>query len=122
MTIRITASALLFAMTCSACLAVDKGLQPAKLVDTSDGGLEELSSSVAEALGVRKVTLGAIDKDEATVVSILPPRSTPLEGNNPTLPRSFQVYSQRGGCWLQEISTSEYYQLKDINCELVKAD
>jgi len=119
---RLTVSVLLCVMTCSACLAVDKGLQPAKLADTSDEALVKLSASVAEALGEGQVKLGPIDKGQATVLSILPPRSTPLEGNNPALPRSFQIYAQRGGCWLLETATSEYYQLKDMNCELINAE
>jgi len=119
---RLTVSVLLCVMTCSACLAVDKGLQPAKLADTSDEALVKLSASVAEALGEGQVEFGPIDKGQATVLSVLPPRSTPLEGNNPALPRSFQVYAQRGGCWLFETATSEYYQLQDVSCDLVKAD
>ncbi|MEM1087437.1 MAG: hypothetical protein AAGH90_06885 [Pseudomonadota bacterium] len=89
---------------------------PAYLADTSPEAVFLLPGQVAEALTETNVKLGPLSETEPSVITVLPPQGTALQGNNPALPRVFDLVLNEDRCFLKERASGETFALSDVSC------
>lgn len=90
--------------------------QPATLVDASPETLSALTGVLAAAVDRAQVQLGPGDLTKESVISVLPPRPGPLEGNSPAMPTIFDIVLVEGECFVQERQSGERFPLTGIAC------
>jgi hypothetical protein len=90
--------------------------RPATLEASGPEEVEALRRVLAEALGRGRVELGAGDLTGASVISVLPPPPTPLEGNSPAMPELFDLVLTAEGCFVRRRSTGDLFLLPGITC------
>ncbi len=93
--------------------------QPATLADASPETIAAVTGVLAAAVDRAQIQLGPGDLTKDSVISVLPPRPGPLEGNSPVLPTIFDIVLVDGVCHVQERSSGELYPLTGIACSPV---
>lgn len=99
-------------------------MQPALLVDTSDGALELVASHLAEALGKAQIKLGAMDLEVSNTIPVLPPRQlAPSSPNSPpehimsaTVPTLFDLYISGSDCFAVRRDAGQGIPLPGVTC------
>lgn len=102
--------------------ACDTAPRPAVLTDTSPETVAAVKGVLAAALGRAQIELGAGDLTQDPVISVLPPRPGPHEGNSPAVPALFDIVLMNGDCYVQERASGEMFSLTGIECRSVRAD
>ncbi|MFN7054713.1 hypothetical protein [Hyphomonas sp.] len=112
---------LLMAVSAAAVLgACQTAARPATLETEGAEEVETLRRVLAEALGRGRVELGAGDLTRDSVISVLPPPPTPLEGNSPAMPELFDLLLTPEGCFVRRQSTDEMFALPGVSCRAVQ--
>ena len=90
--------------------------QPATLTDASPETLSVLTGVLAAAVDRAQIQLGPGDLTKESVISVLPPRPGPLEGNSPAMPTIFDIVLVDGDCYVRERQSGEMFPLTGIAC------
>ena len=96
--------------------------QPATLTDASPETVAAVTGVLAAAVDRAEIQLGPGDMTTDSVISVLPPRPGPLEGNSPAVPTIFDIVLMDGDCYVQERESGEMFPLTGIGCKSVSAD
>ena len=118
-TAAITLAGLLGLTACSTGKAEPgKSTEPvaAVLTDTSDATMSKLKTALGKAIGRANIELGPGNLTENGIISVLPPRLSPLEGKSPAMPTLFDLMLSEDGCFARNRSTGEDVALDDIAC------
>lgn len=94
---------------------------PAVLTDASPETMATVTSVLAAAVGRAQIELGAGDPTREAVISVLPRRPGPMEGNSPAVPALFDIVLMDGDCYVQERATGEMFFLTGIECRSAPA-
>lgn len=94
--------------------------RPATLESATPEAVEEMKKELAKALGRGRVELGAGDPTRDSVIAVLPPPPTPLEGNSPAMPELFDLLVTPEGCFVRRQTTEEMFALPGIACRAVE--
>ena len=100
----------------AACQHAPADMKPAALVSTDADTLAAVSSVLAEAVGRAQVTLGPLDPDAASILSVLPPAPSPAEDRSLARPVLFDVMVRDGACYAVARDTGTPYLLDGVDC------
>lgn len=103
-------------LTLTACQTGATSETPAYLADASDEALFVLPGQVAQAFGVANVKLGPMAKEKPGAVSVLPRPGSPLEGNNPDTPTTYDLVLRGTECFLKDRASGDVFELTDVAC------
>lgn len=92
----------------------------ATLEPATPEAVEALKQVLAEALGRGRVELGAGDPARDSVIAVLPPPPTALEGNSPAMPELFDILVTAEGCFVRRQTTEEMFALPGVACQAVE--
>lgn len=90
--------------------------QPAVLTDGTSETMAAVTGVLAGAMNRAQVELGPGDLTQASVISVLPPKPGPLEGNSTALPAVFDLVLLDGDCYVQSRQNGELYLLIGVEC------
>ncbi|ABI78157.1 putative lipoprotein [Hyphomonas neptunium ATCC 15444] len=90
--------------------------QPAILTDPSPETVAAVTGVLAAAVDRAEIQLGPGDLTRDSVISVLPPRPGPMEGNSPAVPTIFDIVLMDGDCYVQERASGELFPLTGITC------
>ena len=90
---------------------------PAVLSDGSPETLAKLQATLADAMGVASVRLGAGDPTQTSTISVLPPALNPSEDRSTALPVQFDLILEGQTCYAIRQGTDEKLLLTDIPCQ-----
>ncbi len=105
--------------TASACQTTDV-LMPAVLEVADDDTMAMLKQVLAGAMDRASVDIGPGDLTQNSVISVLPPGLTPLEGRSTALPVQFDLMLDAGGCYLVRRETSQTYPVDGLTCRVAQ--
>ena len=105
------------AATCLTGLAACQSApRPATLDSAAPEAVEEMKKVLAKALGRGRIELGAGDPAQDSVIAVLPPPPTALEGNSPAMPELFDLLVTPEGCFVRRQTTEEMFALPGVAC------
>lgn len=90
--------------------------QLATLSDASPETVEALTFVLASAVGRANVELGPGDLTRQPMVSVLPPRPGPMEGNSTAMPALFDIVLLDGDCYARAHSDGVLHVLPGLTC------
>ncbi|MFN4102183.1 MAG: hypothetical protein ACK4GT_20675 [Pararhodobacter sp.] len=120
MTLRVLMTSGLAAACLTGLAACQSAPQPATLEPATPEAVEEMKKVLAKALGRGRVELGAGDPARDSVIAVLPPPPTALEGNSPAMPELFDIVLTPEGCFVRRQTTEEMYALPGVACRAVE--
>ena len=89
---------------------------PAVLADDEEA-MAALKETLADALGVARVTLGAGAPTTEPLVAVLPPPNSPLETRNVATPVVFDILLSTRACVLVRRDTKERFEMAKDYCK-----
>jgi len=95
---------------------------PAVLVSADAETMSRVKATLSEATGRARIRLGAGDPTQSSVLSVLPPGPTRLEGNSPALPEVFGIVRTANGCALQRMKDGALFRLDGVACKIRKSE
>lgn len=103
-------------LTMGACASVSAVPVPAT-VDLGDArSRSAVETALAAAMKTAHVELGPVASDQTPVVTVLPRRPGPMEGNSTAMPVAFDIVINNGKCYARRRDTQAMYELRGANC------
>ncbi len=90
--------------------------EPAVLDDAGSENVRALTETLAGAMGVARVTLGAADLTTATVIPVLPPAPSTYDTKSLATPTLFDLEIDAGRCFARRRDTGERFALDNVRC------
>ncbi len=91
-------------------------LRAAVLIEPNEQTRALLLKTIEDLSGSGRITLGPVDLTRDSLISVLPPRPGPFEGNSPAMPRYFELVTDGKGCFLRERGKDEWRALPGTTC------
>lgn len=91
---------------------------PGVIVTTDGREVERLKPLLAKALGRGTIEIGPFEMGVSTSISVLPPRTGPLEGRSLNQPIIFDIVIKERVCYLQRRDTGELIRADRLVCVL----
>ena len=89
---------------------------PAVLIDSEPETLDALKAALSGAMQRAQIELGAGDPSQQSMVSVLPPPPTDLEGNSTARPTTFNLYIRGDSCFAVRDGSDEEIVLDNVAC------
>lgn len=90
--------------------------RPAVLVSDDAASMALLKDAISEHLGRAKVELGAGDLTAQSMISVLPPRVTAIEGNSVAMPRTLELRVRDTDCYIYDEAERRATMVRDLKC------
>lgn len=93
-----------------------KAPQPALLETADAGSMMAIEARLADAMGRARVQLGPMDLTANSVIPVLPPGLSSVEGRSTVTPVLFDLMIDGGQCILVRRNTGDIYPLENVDC------
>ena len=90
--------------------------RPAVLVSDDAASMELLKGAIGEHMGRANIDLGAGDLTAESIISVLPPRVTAMEGNSVAVPKMLQLRVRADDCYIYDEAERRSTRVRDLVC------
>ena len=90
--------------------------RPAVLASGDAASMALLKDAISEHVGRASIDLGTGDLTTQSMISVLPPRVTAMEGNSVALPKMLQLRMRADDCYIYDEAERRATLVRDLVC------